>query len=83
MKKIKIILVSSAIFLAIGGAMASKCALCEYYVQYRDFNGVYMQAGTLGINYYCSDEINTCTYYKPHPTSNYVPCQWGTYVPIY
>jgi hypothetical protein len=83
MKKIKIILISSAIFLAMGTAWASRCAACEYYVQYRDFNGVYMQAGQLGVNYICLDEINTCTYYRPSPTSNFVPCTWGTYYPLY
>jgi hypothetical protein len=83
MKKIKIILVSCAIFLAIGTSLASKCVICDYYQQYRLFNGVYVPAGTLGINYICVDEINTCTYYKPLPTSNYSPCQWGTYYPLY
>jgi hypothetical protein len=83
MKKLKLILVSCAIFLAIGTAYASRCALCEYYVQYYRYNGVYMQAGQLGVNYVCLDEGSICTYYKPLPTSNFVPCQWGTYFPLY
>jgi hypothetical protein len=42
-----------------------------------------MQAGQLGVNYVCLDEGSICTYYKPLPTSNFVPCQWGTYFPLY
>jgi hypothetical protein len=83
MKKLKIILVSIAIFTAVGSAWASRCALCEYYTQYYLYNGTWQQAGTMGVNFICIDEFNTCTYYKPLPTSNYTPCHYGTYYPIY
>jgi hypothetical protein len=85
MKKVRIILISCSIFFAIGTAVATKpkCALCEYYTQYRYINGIYMQAGTLGINYYCEDDATVCTYYKPTPTSPYLPCTEGAYTPIY
>jgi hypothetical protein len=86
MKKVKIILISCSIFFAIGTVVATdpkKCLLCEYYPQYRNFNGVYMNAGTLGIDYICTDEGTTCTYYKPWPSSPYTPCQPGTYLPLY
>lgn len=83
MKKLKLILVSSAIFIGVGSAWASRCALCEYYQQYYLLNGTYQQAGTLGVSYVCLDEFGTCTYYKPLPTSNYTPCQSGRYYPIY
>ncbi len=77
MKKLKIILVSLAIFTAIGTAWANKCALYEYYVQYYNFNGVYMQAGQMGVNYVCLDEAGYCTYYKPTPFSNFYTMRGG------
>jgi hypothetical protein len=83
MKKLKIVLVSIAILTAIGSAWANHCAVCEYYTQYYLFNGTWQQAGTMGVNYICLDQVGTCTYYKPLPTSNYVACTYGIYYPIY
>jgi hypothetical protein len=83
MKKLKIIFVSSAILLAAGSAWAGRCALCEYYTQYRDLNGYYVQAGTMGVNYICIDDANTCTYYRTFPTQPWQPCHEGTYYPLY
>jgi hypothetical protein len=85
MKKLRIILMSCTVLFAIGSAVATKpkCGLCELYTQYRYVNGIYMQAGTLGINYYCEeDDPAVCTYYKPTPTSGYLPCTWGAYTPL-
>ena len=83
MKKFKFILMSTTIALAIGGAFAFKFkAPCEYSIQYRLYNGNYVLAGTYAVDYVCSGSLGVCTWYKPWPTSDYVPCRSGTYIPI-
>jgi hypothetical protein len=82
MKKWKLILVSAAIAVGIGGAFASKakeCQLCSYYDQYRLWNGAYVYAGEEGVDYACVSGGGVCTYYKPTLSSPYYPCQTGSF----
>jgi len=83
MKKFKLIMMAGSVLLGVGGAFAFKTkAPCELLPQYRYNNGVYTPAGEYAVDYVCSGSLGTCTYYKPWPTSNYIPCQSGTYIPI-
>jgi hypothetical protein len=80
MKKIKWTLMSLAIALSIGGALATSPRLkqdCQAATQYY-YNGTgYVLAGTYGVTYLCVTSTNTCTYYKVGST--YVPCMSGAY----
>jgi hypothetical protein len=82
MKKIKVIFISIAVSLAIGGAFGATNfkAPCEYMTQYILYNGNYVQAGTYGLDYFCVGSLGVCTWYKPWPTSDWYPCRAGTYV---
>ena len=83
MKKWKLFFVSIAIALGIGGAFATnKSRICEYYEQYVLVNGVYVSAGTYGIDYVCFNGPGICTFYKPTPSSPYYPCRTGEYYQI-
>jgi hypothetical protein len=80
MKKIKFMIMTLAIALSIGGAFATAPRLstdCQGATQYY-FNGNYVLAGRLGIDYICNTPSSAvCTYYKVGST--YTPCMWGTY----
>ena len=79
MKKIKLSIMTMAIALSIGGAFATSKRVtqtCQAATQYY-YNGSYVLAGQIGVNYICLTSPNTCTYYKVG--SNYVPCMTGTY----
>ena len=83
MKKWKLLLLSVAIATGIGGAFATtKCQICEYYEQYRLYNGSYVSAGTYGVDFICINSAGVCTYYKPSPSSPYYVCRTGQYFPI-
>lgn len=85
MKNFKILFISIAIALGVGGAFATTNikAPCEYMTQYRLYNGSYVLAGAYGEDYLCvGSPLTICTWYKPWPTSNWTPCQTGTYWPI-
>jgi len=83
MKKIKLILISTAIVLAVGTAFATRpCAACEYAQQYVYTMGAYVEAGEYGYDYACVSEPGICTYYKPSPIlqpNYYAPCRLGSY----
>ena len=80
MKKIKIILVSVAVATGIGGAFATpRCQACTFYDQYRYNNGSYEPAGVFGVTYICTSAADVCTYYRPYPSSPFLPCKSGGY----
>jgi hypothetical protein len=87
MKKWKLLFISIAIVMGIGGAFASnsssKCAPCSYANQYILWNGTYVFAGEEGVDYGCVGGAGVCTYYKPGLGSPYMPCQYGFYTPIW
>jgi len=80
MKKIKLIVMSLAVLLSIGGAFAFRAPQPSWGIYY--WNGSqYLPAGTMGLNYWCSSSSNTCTYsfqgfnvYTPYITgAQYTP----------
>jgi len=80
MKKIKFMIMTLAIAFSIGGAFATAPRLpqdCLGATQYY-YNGGYMLAGRMGIDYICNTPSSSvCTYYKVGST--YTPCAWGNY----
>lgn len=83
MKRIKLVFVCTSVLLALGSALASNFkSPCEFSTQYRFYNGSYVYAGTYGVDYICTGTAGVCTWYKPWPAGDYIPCQAGTYVPI-
>jgi hypothetical protein len=80
MRKVKIILITVAVVVSIGGAFAAKQTGCEYSTQYVQSGSSYVEAGTYGIDFVCLDNPGICTYYKPNPlVEAYYPCRMGTY----
>ena len=79
MKEIKLSIMTLAIALSIGGAFATSPRVlqsCQASTQYF-YNGSYVLAGKIGVDYICTTSTNTCTYYKVGST--YVPCMAGSY----
>jgi len=82
MRKLKIILITMAIVVSIGGSFAStQQDGCVYSTQYHLVGGSYLNAGEYGYDFYCLDDpANTCTYYKPNPgVEVYIQCRSGDY----
>jgi hypothetical protein len=82
MKKWKVIFISIAIAMGIGGAYASykQDGICSYYVQYRYINGAMTQIdGEQGLDWDCIGGVGICTYYQPSPSSGYLPCHVGVF----
>lgn len=82
MRKLKIVLITSAVVISIGGAFAtSKQGSCVYATNYHLVSGGgYQPVGVLGVDYFCWNRPGTCTYYKPNPgVETYVPCRSGQY----
>ena len=83
MKKIKLVLLGTAILFAVGTAFATRPKLdCTYATQYY-FNGTtYVEAGEFGYSYTCLNYPGVCTYYKPDPVfhpNTYAPCRMGRF----
>lgn len=81
MKKWKVIFISIAIVVGIGGAFASnnRKDICSYYSQFRYTGGAWVNVGEEGVDYACVGGIGICTYYKPFPSSPYLPCHIGIF----
>jgi hypothetical protein len=85
MKKWKVIFISIAIVMGIGGAFASdfkEGLICGYYEQYIYMNGTYVLAGEQDVDYACVGGVGICTYYRPTLLSGYLPCHFGIYTPL-
>ena len=79
MKRIKLVIMTAAILLSIGGAFATKIHQdCRYAQQYY-YNGSGYTAvtGELGTTYICMDTPGTCTYYLA--PGGYATCQLGSF----
>jgi hypothetical protein len=82
MKKIKWAIMTVAVLVSIGGAVASRLNQnCTYAPQYYQVGLGYVPAGTMGVTYICELASQTCTYYIVGGTT-YVPCQAGAYTKI-
>ena len=87
MKKIKIILNSIAITIAIVGALATR-----FYMQHNEqlqfvpVNDIYKPVGgDFGIDYNCYDSTSICTFYQPDSVARpkeYLPYRKGQFVPL-
>jgi hypothetical protein len=84
MRTFKVLLITAAIVISIGGAFASKKQNgCVYATNYRLAGGSYQEVGVLGVDYFCWDLPGTCTYYKPNAgVEYYLPCRSGVYEAI-
>lgn len=60
MKKIKITLMTVAVLLSVGGALASRPH--NFGTLYYWTGQTYAPAGTLGVNYVCESSTQVCTY---------------------
>ena len=60
MKKIKISLMTLAVLISVGGAIAGKPH--NFGTLYYWTGSTYMPAGTLGVNYVCETSASVCTY---------------------
>ena len=83
MKKLKLILTSSAILIAVVAAFALRetkqdCTSIQQYY----FDGTsYKPAGKIGVDYLCITSADTCTYVQE--LDFYMPCHTGgTYTPV-
>lgn len=79
MRKMKIIMMSAAVVLAVGAAMATKAKTpCDSQPQYYKVGNNYYPAGEYGIDYVCEwDHFGTCTYYYDAGSKTYQPCKAG------
>ena len=78
MKKIKWTIMTLVVSLSVVGALATKPqGDCRTQTQYYLAGGVYMPAGTFGVNYTCDASLSTCTYITDGV--NFYPCRSGSY----
>lgn len=86
MKRIKIIMNTLAIIIAITAAIATRFYMQDNdKAQYIPMNDTYVPAGDFGIDYNCYDSNNVCTFYLPDSVARpkeYLPCRKGQYVPL-
>jgi hypothetical protein len=86
MKKIKIILNTLAITIAIAGAFATRMYMQEDdQHQYIPVNNTYKAVGDFGVDYNCYDSNMVCTFYLTDSVARpkqYLPYRRGQYVPL-
>jgi hypothetical protein len=82
MKKLKLILTSSAIIIAVVAAFALRenHQNCTDIQQYYFDGSAYKPTGKFGTDYLCISSYDTCTYIKE--AGYYMPCRTGTYTPV-
>ncbi|HZE83078.1 MAG TPA: DUF6520 family protein [Puia sp.] len=81
MKRIKIVIMTTAILLSIAGAFATnRHQDCRYATQYYFDGAAYIPAGTAGVNYVCMGSSGNCTFYQV--AGGYALCQMGSYTPV-
>lgn len=83
MRKLRLILLATAVVIAVGGAMATKSAApCSSLPQFYKYGENYYPAGILGYDYQCQFDHfgGACTYYFDTATETYKPCKYGKIV---
>ena len=79
MNKIKLAIMTAAIFLSIGGAFVTRANTdCTLNQQYFLNGSNYVATGIFGHDYYCGDSPGTCTYVLSG--GSYVQCRMGAYI---
>jgi hypothetical protein len=87
MKKVKLILLSTAVLLATIGAFATRSKKPAHKKQqlYRhigdDYPGTFVPVGIYGSDYICQSSFDTCTYYLDGGI--YYPNNLGTYISLH
>jgi hypothetical protein len=86
MKRIKIILNTLAITIAIAGALATRYYMQEHdQPQYIPVDNSYKAVGTFGVDYNCYDTNMVCTFYLSDSVARppkYLPYRKGQYAPL-
>lgn len=88
MKKIKAILLLSAIAVSVTASVASlPQPYCfqqtQYFKMTTPWGYYFYPAGRSGVDYYCEySSWTACTYYRPDGYDQFIPCQQGQFVPI-
>jgi hypothetical protein len=85
MKKIKVILNSIAITIAIAGAFATRFCTQNEQTQYIPVKDTYTPVGDFGTDYNCFDSQNVCTFILPDSVARpkeFLPYRKGQFVPI-
>lgn len=86
MKRIKIILNTLAITVAIAGALASRFYMQKHdQPQYIPVNNTYEAVGDFGVDYNCYDSNRVCTFYLADSVARhkeYLPYRKGQYIPL-
>jgi hypothetical protein len=80
MKKIRWIMLSTAVVTAVVAAMATNSRpACSSLPQYWEYNGNFYPAGIEGYDYVCQFDHygKTCTYYFDEASGTYKPCKYG------
>jgi len=84
MKRLKLILSSLAIIIAVTGAFAlrDQQQSCSSLPQYYFDGSRYQPAGQLGVDYLCEAASNndTCTFIRQNDT--FIPCNYGARVSV-
>lgn len=82
MKKIKWMIMTLAIVFSVCAAFATRPKLAgDGQLYHMLSNGAFIAAGTFGVDYFCPDSPNTCTYtfdgahYWPYMSGDYTPIQ--------
>lgn len=79
MKKVKWSLMSLAVLFSICAAFATRPRFdCSNMTQYYFQGGIYLEAGTEGIDYQCETGTGTCTYYTADGI-HYFTCALGQF----
>lgn len=78
MKKIKLIIMTLAVLISIGGAFATRPHYdCTFSTQYYWNGSAYLQAGVFGVNFICQESANSCSYVLVNGV--YTQCRVGTF----
>ncbi|HWK03369.1 MAG TPA: DUF6520 family protein [Puia sp.] len=81
MKKIKLLIMTLAILLSIGGAFATRPHYdCTFSTQYFWNGSGYSPAGQFGVNFGCLSSANSCSYVLVNGV--YTQCRVGTYASL-
>ena len=83
MRRIKLVLIVTAIVISVCTAFATRPPGCEDYPQYYKSGSAYYPAGDFGYDYICWNLPGICTYYKPNPLiETYYACRLGVFEAI-
>jgi hypothetical protein len=81
MKRIKMVLMATAILVSVGGAFATRAHMdCRFNPQFYWNGASYIPAGTEGVDFACEGTSGVCTFIQVG--NNWQACQTGIFVKI-